>query len=249
MKNDNLNIICCSGGNDSVALIQWAKENNLSNVYVLYNYTGWEIEWWDFRMKDIWLLCKKYGFKYEVTKSIGFKDMVRKKKGFPMAASKMQFCSDFLKTTPTNKWLLENDPYFKAVIYIGIRREESQNRKNHPRSIIADMRYQGRAMEFPLVEYKTKERDFLIERSGLDILLHSSMECFPCVNSNRSDFRHLAKYPDRINELASLEKEMGFTSKGKPRVMFRPYRHMGAIGINEVIKWGVCERGKYNKSD
>jgi len=248
LKDENLNIICCSGGNDSVALIQWAYENKLSNIIVLYNDTGWAISWWSDRMESIKKLCLKYGFKYAETESIGFKDMVRKKKGFPMAASKMQFCSDFLKTQPTNDWLLKNDPYFRAILYIGIRREESQNRANHPRSIIADTRYQGRAMEFPLVEYKTKERDFLIDRSGLDILLHSSMECFPCVNSNRSDFRHLAQYPDRISELADLENEMGFTSKGKPRVMFRPYRHMGAIGINEVVKWGLCDRGKYKNA-
>ena len=247
MKNQILNIFCCSGGNDSVALIQLAHELKMKNIVVLYNDTGWAIPWWSDRMNQIKNLCAKYKFKYAETKSIGFKNMVRKKKGFPMAASKIQFCSDFLKTQPTNDWLLKHDPRFQAVIYIGIRREESQNRANHPRSIIADMRYYGRAMEFPLVEYKTKERDFLIDRSGLDILLHSSMECFPCVNSNRADFRHLAQYPERINMLADLEKEMGFTGKGKPRVMFRPYRHMGAIGIKEVVKWGLCDRGKYKK--
>jgi 3'-phosphoadenosine 5'-phosphosulfate sulfotransferase (PAPS reductase)/FAD synthetase len=243
----NLNIICCSGGNDSVALIQWAHETGLKDVVILYNNTGWAIPWWADRMESIENLCKKYGFRYAETKSIGFKDMVRTKKGFPMAAGPMQWCSDFLKTTPTNKWLLENDPKFQAIIYIGIRREESQNRVNHPRSIIADMRYQGRAMEFPLVAYKEMERDFLVDRSGLDILLHSSMECFPCINSNRSDFRHLAQYPSKIEELESLENEMGYTSKGKPRVMFRPYRHMGAVGIKEVVRWGLADRGKYEK--
>lgn len=243
-----MNIICCSGGNDSVALIQWAHENNLPNVTVLFNDTGWAISWWKHRMEEIKNLCSRYNFGYAETKSIGFKDMVRMKKGFPMAASKMQFCSGVLKTDPTNKWLLENDPYFRAILYIGVRREESQNRANHPRSIIADTRYSGRAMEFPLVAYKTKERDFLCERSGIDILLHSSMECFPCVNSKRSDFRLLAQYPDRITEIEALEKEMGFTSKGKPRVMFRPYRHMGAVGVREVVRWGLCDRGKYQKS-
>lgn len=173
--------------------------------------------------------------------------MVRVKKGFPMAASKMQFCSSLLKKEPTNRWLNKNDPFHNAVIYIGVRREESQNRANHPRSIIADSRYGGRAMEFPLVDHVERERDFLVERSGLDILLHSSMECFPCVNSNRQNFRLLSRYPDRIKEISDLEKEMGFTSKGKPRVMFRPYRHMGATGIKEVVRWGLCERGQYKK--
>jgi len=242
------NIICCSGGNDSVALIQWAYEIKLKNVTVLYNDTGWSISWWRERMFEIERLCSEYNFKYDETKSIGFKAMVKKKSGFPMAASKMQFCSDFLKKQPTLKWLNETDPNHDAVIYIGIRRCESQNRANHPRSIIYDSEYL-RSMEFPLVNFTDKDRDLMQEKTGIDILLHSSMECFPCVNSNRNDFRMLSKYPKKINELARLEKEMGFTKKGSPKVMFRPYRHMGATGIKEVVKWGLCERGKYNKGE
>ena len=30
---------------------------------------------------------------------------------------------------------------------------------------------------------------------------------------------------------------MGFTGKGKPRVMFRPKRHLGAVGIRNVVHW------------
>jgi 3'-phosphoadenosine 5'-phosphosulfate sulfotransferase (PAPS reductase)/FAD synthetase len=239
------NILACSGGNDSVALIRWAHENGLRNVTVLFNDTGWAINWWGQRIEKIKDLCFDYGFRFDTTKSEGFKAMVRRKKGFPMAASKMQFCSDVLKTQPTLKWLTKHDPFHFAVIYTGKRRSESQHRAEHPRSVISDTRYKGRPSEHPLVDYADLDRDLMIEKTGLDILLHSSMECFPCVNSNRSDFRLLARYPDRIQEIADLEKEMGFTSKGKPRVMFRPYRHMGAIGIKEVVKWGLCDRGKY----
>ena len=38
---------------------------------------------------------------------------------------------------------------------------------------------------------------------------------------------------------------MGFTSKGKPRTMFRPYRYMGATGIREIVKWAEADRGQY----
>ncbi len=44
-----MNIICCSGGNDSIALIQWVHENELSNVTVVYNNTGWPIFWSDLK--------------------------------------------------------------------------------------------------------------------------------------------------------------------------------------------------------
>lgn len=117
-----MNIICCSGGNDSIALIQWAYENKLKKITVLYNNTGWAIDWWKDRMKQIEKLCIKYNFQYAETQSIGFKAMVKAKKGFPMAASRMQFCSAILKKEPTNEWLNKNDSYNNAVIYIGIRR-------------------------------------------------------------------------------------------------------------------------------
>jgi hypothetical protein len=48
-----MNIICCSGGNDSVALIQWAHENALPAVTVLYNDTGWAAPWWPARIEEI----------------------------------------------------------------------------------------------------------------------------------------------------------------------------------------------------
>ena len=243
-----MNILCCSGGNDSVALIRWAYLNRLKDVTVLYNDTGWAAPFWGKRMEDLRALCIEYGFSYAETKSVGFCEMVKLKKGFPMAAGPMQFCSDFLKKQPTLKWLKDNDPGKKAIIYIGIRREESRNRKDHPSEILGDSKYEGRLQKFPLTDYTEKERDFLIDETGLDILLHSSMECFPCVNANRADLRLLARYPSRINQLRKLEQDMGFTKKGKPKVMFRPYRHMGATGISEVIAWAIADKGKYKKT-
>lgn len=173
--------------------------------------------------------------------------LVRRKKGWPMCACKMQFCTYYLKTLPTLEWLRENDLFKQAVIHIVIRREESQNRANHPYEIILDEKYEGRLQKFPLVEHKEMDRDFLIEKTGLDILLHSSMECFSCICSNRSDLIALSKDPQKIEEISKIENEMGFTRNNKPRVMFRPYRHMGATGIKEVIKWALAGRGKYKK--
>jgi len=242
-----MNIICCSGGNDSIALIRWAWVSKLRSVTVLYNDTGWAAPKWEIRIGQVEALCKTYNFKFDRTESMGFKAMVRAKKGFPMAASRMSFCSDVLKKQPTRNWLHVNDPEGIAVIFIGIRRCESQNRKNHPRSLLADNRYNGRPVEFPLVDFSDRDRDLMQEPTGIDILLHGSMECFPCINAKRSDFRLLAKYPERVKEISDLEFEMGYTSKNKPRVMFRPYRHMGAVGIKEVIRWGLCSRGEYNK--
>ena len=72
------------------------------------------------------------------------------------------------------------------------------------------------------------------------------MECFPCINSNRADLRLLAEDEERVAKIEAIETDMGFTSKGKPRTMFRPYRHMGATGIREVVKWALAPHGRYD---
>lgn len=244
---DNKYLAFCSGGNDSIALLQYLKENNHRDVTVMYNDTGWAADGWIDRVYKIKYDVESIGWRFVVTKSEGFANMVRRKKGFPMAASNMSFCTQALKTTPTLEWLKINDPNKDLICCAGVRREESQNRANHPVVIHDSELYEMRTRFFPIVSVKEPERNELIKRFGFDVLPHSSMECFPCVNSNRSDLRLLANDKDRIQMIADLEEEMGYTSKGKPRVMFRHYRHMGATGIHEIIKWGLADRGRYNK--
>ena len=157
----------------------------------------------------------------------------------------MQFCTEELKVRPAREFMLEIDPELEADCYTGIRREESQNRKHAPAFIEQSERHGGRDLYCPLVDYTAEQRNELINQTELEILPHSSMECFPCVCSNRSDFIRLAEYPERIKYISEIEKSMGFTRNNKPRVMFRPYRHMGAIGIEEVVKWGLADKGKY----
>lgn len=244
---DNKYLAFCSGGNDSIAMLQAMKESNLRNVTVMYNGTGWEAKGWLERIGMIKVEVESIGWKFVSTESEGFANMVRRKKGFPMAASKMSFCTQALKTGPTLEWLKENDPDRELICCAGVRREESLNRANHPRTIHASELYEFRTRWFPIVSALASGRNELIKRFGFEVLNHSSMECFPCINSNRSDFRILSNDIEKIQLIEDLENEMGFTPNGKPRLMFRPYRHMGANGIKEVVKWGLCQKGKYKK--
>jgi 3'-phosphoadenosine 5'-phosphosulfate sulfotransferase (PAPS reductase)/FAD synthetase len=139
------------------------------------------------------------------------------------------------------------DPDKQAICVVGIRREESTNRENFPEYIPISEKHGDRELWAPLVRLTEKDRNILIRRAGFDVLPHRSMECFPCFCSNRIDLRMLTM--ERVKHIAKIEKEMGFTKKGKPRVMFRPYRHQGATGIKEVWRWALSERGKYNSSD
>ena len=51
---------------------------------------------------------------------------------------------------------------------------------------------------------------------------------------------------DRIEVIEGIEQRLGLSSKGKPRVMFRPAKKMGATGIREIIRWAQSEPGKYD---
>lgn len=241
------NFIFASYGNDSIALIQWVKEHGERNVSVIYSDTGWAAAWWDERVAQAEEWVKSLGYTPVRIGSIGLETLVKEKKGWPRQG--MQFCTHRLKIEPAMKWLEANDPAKTGVCWVGVRREESQARKAFPETIEASPNHGGRMLRAPLATYTTAQRNELLERAGFEPLPHRSMECFPCINSNRADLRLLAKDNARVEQIAALETEMGFTSKGKPRTMFRPYRHMGATGIKQVVAWAVSERGAFDLDD
>lgn len=238
-------VIFSSFGNDSIALIQWARENGLKNVHIAYSNTGWAAKWWGVRVEDGVNWLKQCGYKFSEIPSEGFKNMVRRKKGFPRQG--YQFCTGELKILPAILWLEEIDPDKKYIVLIGVRREESENRKDFPEIVESSPNHGGRRCIAPMVNFPASQRDILLENAGWKVLPHRSMECFPCINSNKTDIVLLAKDPDRVKEIEDFEKEMGTTSKGKLRTMFRPYRHMGATGIREIIEWAKSPRGGFKK--
>jgi len=242
-------VVACSGGNDSIALLQYMLDNyELGTFLALYNDTGWAREDWPLRIKDVSQKCRSLNVPFVSTQSIGFRNMVRKHKGFPMPASAMQFCTSDLKTGPTLLFLNNHDPEKEWVVVTGRRREESQNRAGLALIEEDTKVYQGRDVLNPLITHDERERDILIRKFGFEPLPHSSMECFPCVCSKKSDINMLPDYPGVITVIKDLEIEMGHTSNGKPRVMFRPYRSGGAVGIEQVMIWANGKRGtKLNK--
>lgn len=187
-------------------------------------------------------MARSYGFDPHQTASIGLEALVKAKKGWPRQG--LQFCTAELKMKPTEKWLDENAD--DSIQMIGVRREESANRKNYPEWSVG---LDGRKVWAPMAELTEAARDDLIRRAGWEPLPHRSMECFPCINSNRRDLRELALDATRIEFIAGIEQDMGINSKGNPRTMFRPYRYMGATGIKEIIRWAMSERGDFDPDD
>lgn len=285
-------LVACSCGNDSIALIQFMHENKYS-FGVVYNDTGWSREDWPARVKEVSGWCFERGIQFFITKSEGMEALVRRKKGWPMPASAMQFCTEELKEKPTSELLQKLDytevrvsvrgednlvidgaadwdlmlkvkrytnkkdankkPANKVelelvsggelTIVTGRRREESQNRADLAQYQECSRKHGGRDVWNPLYLHDEQMRDELILRAGFEPLPHSSMECYPCVCANKKDMMQMAGDENRISKIESIEISMGFTSNGKPRTMFRPYRVGGGVGIRQAVQWGCGPRG------
>lgn len=240
-----MHVLFASYGNDSIALMQWAHEAGLRDVYVLYSDTGWAEPGWHNRVEAAENVARGYGFTPARTQSIGMLNLVKQRKGWPRQG--IQFCTTELKIEPAKRWLDENDPDKKAICYVGVRAEESEARTRFPKSVQNSENHGGRALRAPLLHVKEGERDALIRRAGFEPLPHRSEECYPCINANRADLKRVDE--KRVCVIEKAEQELGFTPKGKPRTMFRPYRHMGATGIREIIRWAHSPRGKFDPDD
>jgi len=238
-------VIFSSYGNDSVALIQWAHEQGLRDVVVVYSDTQWAADWWAARVEKLEWWVHSLGFWTDRTTSVGFVELAKQKKAFP--TQQFQWCSYILKIEPGERWLTENDPDRRAACLVGVRREESDARADFPRYLVRSGNHGDRIMLAPFADFTEEQRDDLLRRAGVESLPHRSMECSPCVNSNRKDLQALTE--SEIVRLEAVEHNMttlfGMTKNGKPRTIFRPHRHMGAVGIREVVKWAHAGRGKY----
>lgn len=231
-------IIFASGGNDSVALVQWARDKGLKDVVVAYSNTGWAADFWAERINLFRVYIRRCGFRFMEIPSEGMIPLVDRKKGWPGNGQK--FCTYELKIKPACIWMDSIDPDKEAICMVGVRREESAARANWPEHVADSENHGGRDLWSPLVRHLEADRNALIEKTIMPLLPYRSKECFPCVNANRADFRLLLQHPQRIQFIANKERAMG-----AKRNMFRPERFAGATGIEQVARWAAYSPGQY----
>lgn len=187
-----MNIILGNYGNHTIALIQWAHENNLHSVTVVNINTGWLAEHWSERVAKGQALCASYGFQtQELSSPISFEPLAIERGRLPTA--KFQWCTTFLKAVPLLTWLNQVDPNGEAIIMLGSRREDSRARYDLPEFISASDHFDGRQVRYPLYQHNTQAFKTLIASSGQDWLAHPSQECAPCIHSNTQDLQNLTR--------------------------------------------------------
>jgi aryl carrier-like protein len=252
------NLISISGGNDSIAMLQWVIENREhfpdEEFQALYVNTGWAISWWADRMLKVRDFCTANDIKYNETGAdLGFEELVRKKGIFPNRMQK--YCTFELKVKPSVKWRKENKMTPKNTqILTGVRADESARRSKYTSTDILD----GYDTVNPIVYLSDDERNELVIRAGFKVLPHRSCECHPCIyEASKEKLRNIE--PDRVELIANLEKDISDYTNAKRKLQKHPkYKpgevfgmfnsaHLGegTAGIKEQVKWAHTAPGKY----
>lgn len=174
-----------------------------------------------------------------------FAEMI-KLKGRPPSRTN-QFCTEILKLRPQKRWMAyafgPTGPYAGESFcrYAGVRRDESETRKDTPDSMWDD--FYDCEIFYPVAGW-TKQScfDFILARgeeiNPLYMLGFSRVGCAPCINSSKEDILNwVIRRPAMIEKLRKMEAETGITFF-PPMV---PGTHHNTI--DEVVAWAKTDHG------
>ena len=229
-----------------LAMIQWAVEQNISNLTVVSVDTGFAAAKWDKRVEQAQEYARQSGLHVVRLKSeLSLADLIRERGSFP--SPQFQWCASHLKGLTVLTWLDEMDPLGQLTVMLALRRGKSLSSQQLNEWIEESPHYGGRRVWQPLYQHGLEQRDALIERAGFEILPHRSLECEPCVNADANDLLRIDA--SAIKKASALEKEMGghfldaslyrsgetLTDLVKrlkqSKKSFKPYSELGGLGM------------------
>lgn len=213
-----MNIIITNHGDDSVALMQWAIDHAIANLFVVSVDTGFAAHGWEQRLTAVAAALAKHQLSVVRLKAeLDFAKLMLDRGEFP--TPKFQWCAGILKGLPLLEWLDEVDPRAQATVILSSRNSQSQAPAHLPERIAESEYYGSREVWYPLRDLDDRDRDALVEKFGVKLLGHRSLECEPCVNSQLSDWQRMTD--EDVSKTDTLEQQVGsymFTDvTGAPR--------------------------------
>lgn len=207
------NIIIANFGNDSIALIEWSRQQGLSGLCVVSVDTGWSAPEWTARRHKVSEYLSRASIPHvELTPEYDFQRLVRERRNFP--SIQFHWCASFLKGAPILDWLDDIDLDLEATVMLAKRREQAPSLENLPEFVAEHSAYASRKVWYPLYRHTLAQRNILIQQAGFDLLVTRSLECDPCIYNQRHDFKRLdVRCQDK---LALLEAEIGRPMFGVP---------------------------------
>ena len=198
-------IIIANFGNDSIALIQWAKSQGLKDLKVVSVDTGWAAPRWQSRVVQAEKFVINSGFEYiRLTSPLSFPELAKAKHNFP--STKFHWCAKFLKGLPILDYLDEVDADLDAVVLLSKRRDQAKKLADLPEFEIESELFGWRKLWQPMCEYDLSQRNKLIGQAGFELLETRSLECDPCIYNQLGDFK--AMQPQTKQQLDLLEAEL-----------------------------------------
>ena len=212
-------VVGFSGGIDSQACAGWVLDRFPKADVVLMNsdaggnehpLTTEHIEWYSANVHPVAMISpivadmdgreaaeiKRRGLK--PTDPLPFDLLASLKQCWPSGTQ--QFCTTHLKLEPQRRWIRENIPDVEIIRYSGVRRDESERRKDTPER--AWDAYFDCELVCPLVEWSKDDCFKFVQSRGekvnpLYTMGFSRVGCAPCVNSNKADIREwAARFPE-----------------------------------------------------
>jgi 3'-phosphoadenosine 5'-phosphosulfate sulfotransferase (PAPS reductase)/FAD synthetase len=156
---------------------------------------------------------------------------------------KRQFCTEYLKLRPQQRWCRENlhDRGIEFERYIGVRADESHFRARLPRRQWDD--FFDVYLNRPILSWSKQQCFDFLKKHGepvnpLYTMGFNRVGCAPCINSNKDDIRNwAARFPEMIAKVRHWEEEVG-------RTFFAPMvPGMEINNVDAVVSWSKMARG------
>lgn len=214
-------------GNETLAMLAWARQAQLENVSIVSVDTGWAAQDWQQRVMAAEQCAREYGFNViRLKPKLGFAELIKQQNSFP--STQYQWCAGFLKALPLIDWLDEHDPRCEALLMLGNRRALARGQGALPEFIEESEHFAERRIWHPLFAHDDEALKALIQTTGLDWLTHRSLECDPCVNNNCADFLRLSKTD--MFKTKQLEQQL-------QQNFVQPAAYGDQQGIERVVQW------------
>lgn len=178
---------------------------------------------------------------FDPEEELTFDKLAYVKGRFP--SRKAQFCTEYLKLSPQRRWLRENFDA-KGIAYeryIGVRRDESQARKDVKDTECDD--YFDCVLHRPIASWTKPQVFAFLAEHGEEVnplyrMGFGRVGCAPCINSGKDD---ILLWASRFPEM--IDKVRGWEAKNV-RPFFAPMVPGREINwIDEVVEWAKTVRG------
>lgn len=201
-----MKILIANFGNDSIALIEWLRQQHFTDVIVVSVDTGWAAPRWQERVLQAGAYLDRCGFEHVRLQSpLSFPELVKERHNFP--SQKFHWCAKFLKGLPILDWLDDVDPDLNATVMMAKRRSQAAALKNLAEYEPDYPLMGGRLLWCPLFQADLATRNQLIATAGFDLLDTRSLECDPCIYNQARDFQRMEV--ESRQSLGQLEKTLG----------------------------------------